>query len=169
MSMRPIANKYCEGKLKRTLKREFKSMWNCIDYKWMGPHYLIHFAVFCVKLLVNNCYICYNLTDKCKSYLTYEYTIIKLFSSKLFYSNNLTSHVILTKWYKISIQIIPQFCSSLPVSTHLCSIYLLQNFYSIHNNVCLLKFLELQCQINITIQLCTMTFYSKACVQNPLF
>ena len=27
---RPIANKYSDGKLKRTLKREFKSTWNCI-------------------------------------------------------------------------------------------------------------------------------------------
>ena len=29
---RPIANKYCEGKMKRTLKRESKSAWNC----WEG-------------------------------------------------------------------------------------------------------------------------------------
>jgi hypothetical protein len=30
MTPRPIANKYREGKLKRTLKREFKSTWNCV-------------------------------------------------------------------------------------------------------------------------------------------
>jgi len=29
---RPIANKYREGKMKRTLKRELKSTWNC----WKG-------------------------------------------------------------------------------------------------------------------------------------
>ena len=30
MTPRPIANKYREGKLKRTLKREFKSTSNCV-------------------------------------------------------------------------------------------------------------------------------------------
>ncbi len=32
MDERPIANKYREGKMKRTLKRELKSAWNC----WEG-------------------------------------------------------------------------------------------------------------------------------------
>ena len=30
MTPRPIVNKYCVGKLKRTLKREFNSTWNCV-------------------------------------------------------------------------------------------------------------------------------------------
>jgi len=29
ITQRPIAKKYCEGKMKRTLKREWKSTWNC--------------------------------------------------------------------------------------------------------------------------------------------
>ena len=30
MTLRPIANKYGDGRLKRTLKREFNSTWNCV-------------------------------------------------------------------------------------------------------------------------------------------
>ena len=30
---RPIANKYCEGKMKRTLKKEWNSVWNCQNGK----------------------------------------------------------------------------------------------------------------------------------------
>jgi len=34
---RPIANKYREGKMKRTLKRELKSAWNCREGSGWGP------------------------------------------------------------------------------------------------------------------------------------
>ena len=34
---RPIANKYREGKMKRTLKRESKSAWNCREGSGWGP------------------------------------------------------------------------------------------------------------------------------------
>jgi len=42
----PIANKYREGKMKRTLKREFKSTWNC---QWeiyeVCSRFLLYFAI----------------------------------------------------------------------------------------------------------------------------
>ena len=48
---RPIANKYREGKMKRTLKRELKSTWNC----WKGIEsysvlFLYIFQVWLVEL-----------------------------------------------------------------------------------------------------------------------
>ena len=39
MGSKPIANKYREGKMKRTLKRELKSTWNCWKGKRMEPVY----------------------------------------------------------------------------------------------------------------------------------
>ena len=52
---RPIANKYREGKMKRTLKRELKSTWNC----WKGIesfpvsiiHGIFHWRVVACDLL----------------------------------------------------------------------------------------------------------------------
>ena len=44
MDGRPIANKYREGKMKRTLKRELKSAWNC----WEGSFWL-GFCGWCVE------------------------------------------------------------------------------------------------------------------------
>jgi hypothetical protein len=68
---RPIANKYREGKMKRTLKRELKSTWNCwkgtesfpvsiirsifhwrVDACSVNDSGLLRLALFCVYLLV---------------------------------------------------------------------------------------------------------------------
>ena len=45
MATRPIANKYREGKLKRTLKREFKSAWNCSEVNGWNKLWIIGYSL----------------------------------------------------------------------------------------------------------------------------
>ena len=51
MATRPIVNKYREGKLKRTLKREFKSAWNCSVVNGWNKLWIIGYSLGSACLL----------------------------------------------------------------------------------------------------------------------
>ena len=60
MGARPIANKYREGKMKRTLKRELKSTWNC----WKGIESFPVLSCSIFQYLFVDSALCYNVTSK---------------------------------------------------------------------------------------------------------
>ena len=51
INRRPIANKYCEGKMKRTLKRGLKDLkaLRSEEHTSDSSHTVISYAVFCLK------------------------------------------------------------------------------------------------------------------------
>lgn len=79
--VRLIVNKYCEGKLKRILKREFKSMWNCLGVnlwnlnEWMERFIVIFwcmdvcFDVFGCFMVVGMGCVCWCLRMVCIFFL----------------------------------------------------------------------------------------------------